>query len=91
MTAEPAQNNADGQQEESDYDRKLRFSRGCRHFIGYINYEWEQDEGWTEFQEKEMKNVTNAKQIEEVKREYYKTRVNSRLDASFVLENEEHK
>ena len=38
-----------------------------------------------------MKDVTNAKQIEEVKREYYKTRVNSRLDAAFVLENEEHK
>jgi len=69
----------------------LRFKRNCRHFIGYINYEWEQDDEWTSFQEENMKDMSNAKQIEEVKREYYKKNMNARVDTSFVLETEEQK
>ena len=47
-TAE-AETEASEQSNETPFERRQRFNRGARHFIGYINYEWEHDSGWTEF------------------------------------------
>ena len=69
----------------------LQFSRNCRIFIGYINYDWEQDLAWTSFQEKNMKDVTADKEIEEIKREYYKQNVNEKIAKNFSFDTEEQK
>ena len=34
---------------ETEEEKYLRFSRSCRHFIDYINYDWEKDERWKQF------------------------------------------
>ena len=66
----------------------MRFRRNCRHFIGYINFNWETDVQWKEFKDTNMKGIENPRQIEEVKREYYKMNVNERLDTSFIMETQ---
>jgi len=38
-----------------------------------------------------MKDVTGAKEIEEIKREYYKKHINGRIDTSFLLDTEEER
>ena len=76
---------------ETEAERQLRFSRNCRHFIDYINHDWDSDKQWLEFKDKNMKEITSPKEIEQVKREYFRLNVNGRLDTSFTLENEEEK
>lgn len=35
-------------EEEAD-NKMVNFSRHCRIFIGYINYDWDKDPEWTSF------------------------------------------
>ena len=63
---------------ETEMEKQTRFTRNCRDFIDYINYDWEADEEWTTFEHNEMKdaNLNSPKQKEEIKREYFKMNVN---------------
>ena len=38
-----------------------------------------------------MKDVSSPKQVEEIKREYFKMNINSRLDTEFTLDSEPEK
>lgn len=38
-----------------------------------------------------MKDVNSDKQIEEIKREYYKENINSKIDTSFMFDSDQHK
>lgn len=73
------------------YDKKAMFYRNCRVFIDYINYDWEFDQKWSDFQEANMKDINAPKQVEEIKREYFKMNVNSRLDTAFMLETDQER
>ena len=81
----------EGTNQESPEERSLRFRRNCRHFIGYINFNWDTDLEWQDFKKVNMKGLDNPKQIEEVKREYYKMNINDRLDTSFVMQTQEER
>jgi len=77
-----------GRPEETEGERAQLFQRNCRHFIDYITYDWEADQKWVEFKATNMKGVTDVKQVEEIKREYFKLNINQRLQTTFVLESE---
>ena len=74
--------------EETEAEKQLRFERNCRDFIDYINYDWEADEQWNTFEKANMKDVQSSRQKEEIKREYFKMNVNSRLDTNFTFDTE---
>lgn len=76
---------------ESEAERQLRFSRNCRHFIDYINHNWEVDTEWNAFKDKNMEGITSPKEVEQIKREYFRLNVNGRLDTSFMLTTEDEK
>ena len=73
---------------ETEAEKQKRFTRNCRDFIDYINYDWETDSEWTTFEQANMKDIQSPKQKEEIKREYFKMNVNQRLDTSFTFETE---
>lgn len=72
-------------------DKAIKFKRDCRQFIDYINYDWDSDQNWATFKTDNMKDINSPKQIEEIKREYFKMNVNQRLDTAFFLDTEEEK
>ena len=47
---EPAATNpsevADAHENETEAEKSARFTRNCRHFIDYINHDWETDKVW---------------------------------------------
>ena len=54
MDASNEERSDEAKEPETDVEKYLRFSRNCRHFIDYINYDWESDKAWIQFQKDNM-------------------------------------
>ena len=76
---------------EEEEDRDLVFMRSARTFIEYISYDWDKDEKWQEFKDTHMKGIDAGKEVEAIKREFYKMHIDERLNTGFILNNEDEK
>lgn len=67
--------------------RKLLFSRQSRHFVEYVNFDWESNVVWKNFYAKNKEVLGKDRDLEHAKRLWYKQNVNRHFDAEFCIEN----